>query len=55
VRGNMAKMNVWELLFKIATILRLPRYGVMDDCLAYDKKLIEEILAEINLILDKRE
>ena len=54
MRENMAKMNAWELLVKIAVTLRLPRYSA-DGFLAYDDKLIEEILAEIAGILDKRE
>ena len=51
----MAKMNVWELLVKVATILRLPRYDLTDGRVAYDRKLIEEILVEIESMLNTRE
>ena len=53
--GEMAKMNVWELLVKVATILRLPRYDLTDGRVAYDRKLIEEILVEIESMLTTRE
>jgi len=50
----MAQISKDELLIKIATILRLPRYNINDGCWAYDKAFIEEILNEIAAFFEQR-
>mgnify|MGYP001587879510 CR=1 FL=1 len=46
-------MTERELLVKIASFLRVPTYELVDGCLSYHKAIIEELLAEIKVIIEK--